>query len=167
MGNLLPNTYSLRWKKWCCPFSIFGCPSIWLYSQKCQGLDRWFPFFCKDEDEHLQCLRNFFEICRHNNLKLSAKKSTLFTTNVKWCGRIIDSQGITFDPTRISGLANVSTPQTAGEVSEFFHFLQWLSTAIPDFARRVQPLRQILEAAYKKSGSRKLRSINKLSLSNL
>lgn len=58
-------------------------------------------------------------------------------------------------------------PATAGELSQYIYCLQWMSYSIPDFATRIAPLRDILEAAYKQSGKRTRRSIDNIPLSKL
>lgn len=121
----------------------------------------------KTEAQLLTTLQVFFETCRDKNLKVSALKSDLFTTSVHWCGRVIDQDGVTFDPRNLSGIQQVVMPETAGELSQFIYCLQWMSYSIPDFANRIKPLREVLEAAYKRSGKRTRKSINKIALSSL
>lgn len=115
----------------------------------------------------LEILGQFMQICRHRNLKISATKSTLFTTSVKWCGRIIDKDGVHYDPRNLSGLRNITSPKTAGELSQYIHCLQWMSQSIPDFANRISSMRKVLEAAYRKTGKRNKRSIASVPLSSL
>jgi len=121
----------------------------------------------KDENGLMDTLRCFLQICRDRNLKISATKSTLFTSSVKWCGRIIDKDGVQFDPSNLSGLMNITSPQTAGELSQYIYCLQWMSQSIPDFANRISCLRNVLEEAYTKSGKRTKKSIASIPLSSL
>ena len=119
------------------------------------------------EREHLDVLEAFFKICRQYRLKISAKKSTLYATKVKWCGRIIDNEGVKFDPSRISGLADMEQPVTAGELCEFIHCMQWMACSVPAFAERIEPLRKILEKAFERTGQRTHRSVRNMALSTL
>lgn len=121
----------------------------------------------RTEDELIDKLEMFFKVCEEKNLKLSAKKCLFFLREVTWCGRIVDEDGVRFDPSRLSGLQKTSLPRNAGELCEYVYCLQWMSTAIPNFIERIAPLRDILEAAYKKAGSRKKRAIRGISLSDL
>ena len=84
-----------------------------------------------------------------------------------WCGRIITADGYKMDPRRLDGLKNMSTPKTADELAEFVYCARWMSIAIPEFARRVSPLTDMLEVAYKKSGKRTKSSIKKFQLREL
>lgn len=117
--------------------------------------------------ELLEKLELFFQCCERYDLKLSASKCQFFLTEVHWCGRIIESKGVRFDPSRLSGLQKILLPRTAGELCEYVYCLQWMSTAIPGFAERIAPLRAILENAYTQVGSRKKKAIQSIPLTNL
>lgn len=71
------------------------------------------------------------------------------------------------DPARIEGLRNMCTPETADGLCQFVHCCRWIAVSIPDFARRVAPLVDILEEAYRVTGRRTKRSIRGLSLRKL
>lgn len=110
----------------------------------------------------------FFAVCRKRRLVVSLPKSDFFLSEVTWCGRVIDPKGVRFLPKNIAGLTDCDPPQTAGEICEYVHGVNWISLSIPCFAERVAPLLQVLEAAYARSGgSRKKKSIAKLLLSDL
>ncbi len=61
----------------------------------------WFDYFFlhnKTEEGIIDVLEKFFEICEARDLKISAIKSVLCTLAVRWCGRIIDRDGVRCDP---------------------------------------------------------------------
>ena len=58
-------------------------------------------------------------------------------------------------------------PKTAGELSQFVHCCRWLSLAIPDFARRIAPLVDVLEEAHQRSGRRTKKSIQGMDFTSL
>ena len=126
-----------------------------------------FIVYTASEDEHLATLRKFFEVCERVNLKISAKKTTLFTTEAKWCGRIINGSGSKLDPRHVEGLSGACDPVTADELSQFVNCAQWMSQCIPDFATRVQPLRDMLEDAYERSGQKKAKKLKRFTLKEL
>ncbi len=124
--------------------------------------------YARDEEHLLRILRRFFEICRARRLIVSLPKSDFFLNEVSWCGRLIDKQGVRFNPGNISGLKDAEPPRTAAELCEYVHGLSWISNSILRFAERVAPLRTLLETAYSKAGgSRKKKSIAKFPLSSL
>jgi len=83
-----------------------------------------FLWHAKDEAELLSTLREFFDICRERRLKISARKSTLFSHSIHWCGRILSSAGVQFDPPNLIGIVKGEMPTTAGELSQYIHCLQ-------------------------------------------
>lgn len=108
----------------------------------------WLDYFLvhiESEFELLVILRKFFTICRERGLFLSEKKCTLFAKQEKWCGRLIGDNGIQYDPRRLEGLKDAQQPTTASELCQLVCCLQWMSMSIPDFSKRVEPLRFILE----------------------
>lgn len=111
--------------------------------------------------ELLEVLRTFLGICRDRNLKVSIPKSTFFSKELKWCGRVIDEHGVRIEPRRTSGLRDISKPETAAEICEFIHCITWMSMTIPDYAEQVAPLRDLLEETHRLSGSRNMKSIQK------
>ena len=82
-----------------------------------------FVLHCRTEEDLLDTLLKFFIICREANLKISIRKSQFFLQRVRWCGRIIDSTGVQFDPRNLSGLRGVELPISAGELCEYVHCL--------------------------------------------
>lgn len=127
-----------------------------------------FMLFASREADLPRILRQFFNICRTRRLVFSLPKSDFYLSKFTWCGRIIDAKGVRFHPKNIAGLSNCDPPRTAGELCEYVHGANWLSMSIPRFAERVAPLRNLLEAAYSRTGgSRKKKSIAKLVLNDL
>jgi len=100
-------------------------------------------------------------------LKISIIKSKFYLELVKWCGGIMDGDGVSYDPRNMSGIQEMSLPINAAELLEFVHCLQWMATAIPDFTHRIEPFRVILEEAYKISGARTKKSVQRIPLSTL
>jgi hypothetical protein len=64
-------------------------------------------------------LRVFFTICRECNLKLHPGKCTLFSVELRWCGRILSKDGARFDPRRVQGLLDMASPSTGADIKQF------------------------------------------------
>lgn len=126
-----------------------------------------FNLHADSEAKLLHLLERFFQLCAEYNLYLSAQKCVLFAREIRWCGRIIAHDGYTLDPSRLSGLKEMSLPTTAAEMGEFIYCCRWMSLSIPEFSRRVSPLVSALEATYSRSGKRTKRSIKHIALSSL
>ena len=141
-----------------------------LFSDLREWLKAWLDDFAlhhSTEAGMLDVLRQFLEICRLKNLRVSIPKSHLFQRELKWCGRIISEEGVQYDPKHFDGIVNCSLPVTAGKLCEYVHCAGWMSQGIPEFAKRIAPLRSLLEVAYKKSGKRTKKSISKIYLSTI
>ena len=111
-----------------------------------------------------QSIQEFFILCRTYRLYLHPKKCIMFTTRIRWCGRLITPKGIRFDPENYEGLCNMKTPQTAGDLQQFMCALQWIRTTIPNFSELVQPLRVILNKAFVSTARRSKRNAARILL---
>ena len=138
-----------------------------LYAELRPNLKAWLDGFilhARSFAELLRILRTYFGITRAHNLFLSAIKTTLYARKAKWCGRIIDAEGVRLDPSQYDVLTNLSEPRAGGELSQFVHAVTWLHSSIPDFARRMAPLRDLLEKVYKHGRSRANNKIGNIPL---
>ncbi|GMF31903.1 unnamed protein product [Phytophthora fragariaefolia] len=90
---------------------------------------------------------SYFRSLDQFGLKLSAKKSSLYQTQVKWCSKVINDQGIHHDAKRIESLQAVPYPQIAAELQKFVCAINWMRDSIIDFARQVEPLQRRLDLA--------------------
>eukprot|EP00644_Phytophthora_capsici_P014120 jgi/Phyca11/99271/e_gw1.3.1308.1 len=107
--------------------------------------------YAKDIDGYLDKLEEMLSLMDHFGLKLSAKKTSLYQTEVKWCGRIISGEGVRHDPNRIDSLRTLPYPRTAGELQQFVCAVNWMRQSIIDFARQIAPLQQKLDAVLVKT----------------
>lgn len=150
------------------PFS--QCTIEPLFEALRKNLKAWlddFMLHAQTEEQLLHRLEEVISICDEHNLFLSAKKSILFDTSIHWCGRIINKDGYKMDPTNAEGIRTMIPPIAAEELSQFIHCCRWMSTAIPDFAKRSAPLVDVLERAYRKAERRKRNAIKGMKLSEL
>ena len=122
----------------------------------------------KSEEELISTLRDAFGVCRNYNFKISAVNCKLFLRKLEWCGRIIDAEGIQFDPRKLVDMRSMALPTTAGELCEYIHCLGWMAPSIPSFAQRSASLREVLEKAYRLAGGKRTkRAIAKIPLAKL
>ncbi|KAG2917201.1 hypothetical protein PC118_g20263 [Phytophthora cactorum] len=103
--------------------------------------------YADDIDTYLDKLAEFFSLQDQFGLKLSAKKASMYQTEVKWCGRLISGDGVRHDPERIDTLRAIPYPTTAGELQQFVCAIKWIRESIVDFARQVASLQRRLDAA--------------------
>lgn len=128
--------------------SLFGHLDLLVYLDDILGYET-------DAKKLLSKLRAVFTLCRDKNLKLSPDKCHLVTHEVKFCGRIISKHGVKFNPRQYDAITNMQPPTAVGELMQLVHGANWMRTAIPDFARLITPLHDLLESEYTKHGTRK------------
>lgn len=73
------------------------------------------------------------QICEKFGLKLNAKKTIFFATEVKFCGKILSEKGVKHDPKRTDTLSTMAEPTTVGELQQFLCALNWMRASLPDF----------------------------------
>ncbi|POM61981.1 hypothetical protein PHPALM_28920, partial [Phytophthora palmivora] len=116
--------------------------------------------FAKDMDSFLDALQEFFDIVGGHGLRLHPSKSSLFESEVKWCGRLISGDGIRHDPARVEALTTLPLPSTVAELQYFVCVANWLHESLPDFARVVAPLQDKLQSERNKLGRRSRNALN-------
>lgn len=141
---------------------VFECVS----ANMLQWLDD-FLLHAKDEGTLIDILETYFARCREFGLKIHAEKTKLFLRETKFCGRIIDGEGIRFDPRSLDALLNMHRPEKAGDLLQFICATSWMRNSIPEYATTIAPLHEIMELCYRKAKKRTKRAVRKISLSGL
>ena len=108
-------------------------------------------------EELLDATARMFKALDDAGFKLSPQKSEAFLCEVKWCGRIINKNGVNHDPERIKALQNIPYPINAAELQQFVCATNWMREGLVDYARTVEPLQQRLDTAL--SGSAKTKRV--------
>ena len=111
-------------------------------------------------DQLLECISAFFSLCSQFNLRLHPKKCLSYTSSVRWCGRIIDAEGIKFDPRNLQGLLRMKPPTNGAQLQQFLCAIQWMRSAIPNFPKLTFALHKFMEQVYDKSTSRKRNAVS-------
>lgn len=71
------------------------------------------------------------------DLFAAAHKCVFSDTSIMWCGKVYSRGEIRHDRERVSGLANLRRPVTAGELMQFLQAVNWLRTSLPRMAERL------------------------------
>lgn len=61
----------------------------------------------------------------------------------------------------------MDAPTNDAEVCQFIHRCRWISTRIPDFQRKIQPLNEILENAFQIDGKRRKSALSNIAFHKL
>ncbi|KAH9090618.1 hypothetical protein Ae201684P_014414 [Aphanomyces euteiches] len=105
--------------------------------------------------DYVDVLRQLFAICEKHRLRLNPAKSTLLCHEIKWCGRIIDGNGVRQDPERMEALCNIPYPTDAGQLQQFICAVNWVRDSLIGFAQAVHPLQKRLTQALEGKKRRK------------
>lgn len=111
-------------------------------------------------DEHLEHLRKIFKRLQSKGIKLKARKCDLFQNEVKYLGRIINSDGYKPDPKNIQAVHALADlhPTNIGDVRKLLGLVGYYRRYIPNFAVKAKPLFDLL----KHDSSTQLRSSSKI-----
>ena len=123
-----------------------------------------FLFYVTGEGQLLDDFEAYLGVCKEIGLKIHAEKTNVFTREVKFCGRIISAEGIKYNPRNLEVLLNMKRPEMASDLQQFICATNWMRNSIPDYAKRIEPLHNLLETCYKEVGGKRtkraLRNLN-------
>ena len=94
-------------------------------------------------------LRTVFSLLREANLKLKAKKCSLFKTEVSFLGHVVSSNGVSCDPAKVDCVKNWPRPLNVSEIRSFLGFASYYRRFIPDFATIAEPLTNLTRKSNK------------------
>jgi hypothetical protein len=117
-----------------------------------------------DEKKLLEVLKYFFKKYLQHGLFLHAAECYLYGTDFRYCGRIITTEGVRYDPRTISTLEHMGTPQNGGDMVQYVAALNWMRSSLPLFAEKSAPLQDILEEICKEAKGRTKNKTTSVSL---
>jgi hypothetical protein len=87
--------------------------------------------FSNSIEEHVQHIRQVFEVLKREKLYLSANKMQFFASELAILGHIIDEQGIKMDPYKVDCIANWKTPVSKEQLASYLGALGYLAPNCP------------------------------------
>lgn len=91
-------------------------------------------------EEFYDALEKILERCEDSGASLSAQKTSLGATSVKWCGNVISKDGVESDPSKVASIVQWPRPKTALDVLQFVSTASFLRGHIPNFSSIAAPL---------------------------
>ena len=101
-----------------------------LYSENCEA--------------HLVHMEALLQRLQESGLKLSGKKSQLFTDKVNYLGHLVHQEGISPDSTKISAIKDKSYPTNIGELRSDLGLFAYYREFVPYFSHTAEPLYRLL-----------------------
>jgi hypothetical protein len=111
--------------------------------------------FDRTFEAYLDTLRQVFKRLVDKNVQLKWNKIDICSREITSCGRRIAGEELTFDPSMIEGLTNFAVPTNAGQLQKFLCGTNCIRPCIPDYAREVSLLQELLSSVQKYIGSLK------------
>ena len=98
----------------------------------------------KLESEHINNLRNIFEILRRHKLQLNASKCSFGIKSGKFLGYMVTHREIEVNTDQIKAINNLQPPQNLKEVQKLIRMIATLNRFISRSANRCSPFFQLL-----------------------
>ena len=101
--------------------------------------------FSKDFDSHLARLDEILTRIADANLKISAKKCSLFRNQVKFLGHVVSDEGVATDLDKVKAILSWPTPKNVTELRSFVGTASYYRRFIKNFAQVAKPLHKLME----------------------
>ena len=95
-------------------------------------------------DEMMEKLTRIFTLVRRHNLSLSASKCELFMTTMVFAGASVGPKGVQPDLSKLTAIVNWKVPEDALALVGFLGLTGWFRDLILGYAKKEQPLRDLL-----------------------
>ncbi|XP_044316728.1 uncharacterized protein LOC123037931 [Drosophila rhopaloa] len=99
--------------------------------------------------EHVENLKEVFRRLKEANLRINADKCKFFKQELLYLGHRVTSEGIGTDPEKVAAIAELEPPSTVRELRQYLGVASWYRRFVPDFARIVRPLNDLLRKGTK------------------
>lgn len=95
--------------------------------------------------QHDERLRKLLERAREYDIKLNKNKCKIRTTEIKYIGHVLTSDGLKPDEEKIRAVVQMPPPQDKQELQRCNGMIQYLAKFIPNLSHVSAPLKKLLE----------------------
>ena len=100
--------------------------------------------FGRTEAEHSSRLHAALQRIQSAGVTLNVNKCSFFLKCIKFLGHIVDQQGVSANPDKVSAVTQMAPPQNITEVRRFLGMVNQLAKFSPLVSEMTHPLRQLL-----------------------
>ena len=147
------NTHRGLYRYTCLPFGVASAPALFqkLMDSVLQGI----PYVgCYIDDiilkgvndkDHLNTLSTVFQKLEGHGFRLKLAKCAFLQKSVDFLGHQIDAEGIHPLDSKVEAILHAPTPKNLQELRSFLGLLNYYGKFIPNLARLIQPLNNLLQ----------------------
>lgn len=96
-------------------------------------------------EEHIDVLREVFEIARDNDLQFRVDKCSFLYKEITYLGYIINENGVRPSPVNVEAINNYPIPRNVKEVHRFIGMASYFRRFVPNFSLIAKPLYDTLK----------------------
>ena len=122
--------------------------------------------FAKTEDDFINAWIAILDALNTVGLKVSAKKTTFYSPEITFCGRVYSADGVRFNPEFVHTVTHMAKPTTVAELRTYLASANWMRGSIVKFTEMAAPLQSLLTQALSITTKTTQRAVAKILLSN-
>jgi hypothetical protein len=137
------------------PFGLTNGPAAWqrlinecLFENLGQSVTAYLDdilVYSKTLEDHVRHVRWVLEKLQEWDLQADVSKCEFHTTEVKYLGMIVSTEGMRMDPTKVEALLSWEAPQSPRDVSSFLGAMNFYRRFIAGFGEKAKPLTRLLK----------------------
>ena len=97
------------------------------------------------QEDHVKRLKEAFQALVDTGLKLKAETCKIFSTHMRYLGKLINADEIRLDPDALEALEKWKTPTSIREVATFLAFIGYYREFVKDYTTEVMSLQKMMK----------------------
>jgi hypothetical protein len=108
--------------------------------------------YSKERGYHPKHLKHIFECCRKYGISLNPKKIVFIVSKGILLGYIVSKEGISLDPERTKSILQIAPLHSKRSMQSFFGRINFVRRFVPDSAKILKPLQNMIKTMYNSNG---------------